>query len=897
MSNRATAPAQLPPPGITGLDPAWSRLVTAPDAFGAGRTWHLLDSWVESEGAAPPLLTLLCVHGNPSWSFLWRKLVAQAASEDIRVIAVDQLDMGFSERTAQKRTLPTRVDDLTRLTETLGLTGLVVTVAHDWGGPVSLGWALRHVDTSPISGPRLAGVVLTNTAVHQPAGSPAPSVIRLIRSKPVLRQSTVNSLTFIRGAYEMSRPRLSAEVRDGFTAPYLDKSRREAIADFVADIPLDPSHESAATLDGIADGLKTLSDIPTLLLWGPRDQVFGDLYLHDLEARLPHAKVHRFVHASHFVGEDADVAGAITAWLPTLNPGHASAATGGSDHQNWGSTTRGLADFSGVNREQVAIVEMAAGQQGPDARDDHEDPLIARSITFGKLADGVEQLALGMANHGIGAGDRVAVMVPPGIDLSLAVYACWRRGATLVLVDSGLGPKGMQRALISADPDYLIGIDKALAAAKAMRWPGKRIAVGPRSKLKTKTLGISTDLEALTALGTAALDPASPALPQPGPDTFAAIAFTSGATGPSKGVMYRHHQIEAQRDALIDLYQLTPADRLVAAFAPFALYGPTMGLTSVVPDMDVTAPGTLTAAALGDAVAAIDATLVFASPAALVNTVATAAEVLPSHRSAFEAVRLLLSAGAPVRPELLRSTKALFPNASAHTPYGMTETLPVADISLLGIDDAGHDGDGVCVGLPLPTVDVMIDPVDHDGRPINAPNADPEVLGEIIVRAPHARDGYDRLWFTQHQASQPAGWHRTGDIGRLDTSGRLWVGGRLGHVITPTTGPIAPVRHEQLLEQLPDIDAAAVVGVGPTGAQVVVAVVETSVKAATTGATLDLLDRARAHLIAARITGDLAAVLTVASLPVDRRHNSKIDRSAVATWAGAALAGDRLTEL
>ncbi len=884
MSSRPTAPAQLPPPGITGLDPAWSRLVTAPDARGVDRTWHLLDSWAERDVPARPLLTLLCVHGNPSWSFLWRKLVAQASSDDVRVIAVDQLDMGFSERTGQKRTLATRVDDLTRLTETLGLTGLVVTVAHDWGGPVSLGWALRHVDTNPIVGPRLAGVVLTNTAVHQPAGSPAPSVIRLIRSRPVLRQSTVNTLTFIRGAYEMSRPRLPAEVREGFAAPYLDRSRREAIADFVADIPLDPSHESAATLDGIAAGLQELADIPTLLLWGPRDQVFGDLYLHDLEARLPHAKVHRFVNASHFVGEDADVAGAVTAWLPTLNP---SAATGGSEHQKRGSQTRGLADFSGIDEARVAVVEMAP---------------VRRSVTFGELSDRVERLAAGMASFGIEAGDRVAVMVPPGIDLSLAVYACWRMGATLVLVDSGLGPKGMQRSLVSADPDYLIGIDKALAAAKAMRWPGQRIAVGPRSKARTKALGITADLESLSNLGGSV--PANRVPAHPNPDTIAAIAFTSGATGPSKGVVYRHHQIEAQRDALMALYELTPADRLVAAFAPFALYGPTMGLTSVVPDMDVTAPGTLTASALSDAAAAIDATLVFASPAALVNVLATNDTATndtggPSHRSAFEAVRLLLSAGAPVRPELLRSARSLFPNASAHTPYGMTEMLPVADISLAGIDDAAsHDGDGVCVGRPLPTVDVMIDPLANDGTPVGAATTEPELLGEIIVRAPHARDGYDRLWFTQHQASQPAGWHRTGDVGRLDDTGRLWVGGRLGHVISTATGPLAPVRYEQQLEQLPDVNAAALVGVGPPGTQVAVAVIETADGHAVGAASLDLIDRARASLRGPSGQAiDLAAVLVVKALPVDRRHNSKIDRGAVAMWATRTLAGEKAADL
>lgn len=278
MSGRPTAPAELPPEGIIGLDPAWSRLVRVPSIDGEGRTWHLLDSWAPRLGStgeanaaiAEPDLTLLCVHGNPSWSFLWRDLLAQAEADvgaRVRVIAVDQLDMGFSERTGRKRTLATRVDDLCQLTAELGVSGPVVTVAHDWGGPISLGWALRHLPShrqpADLAGqpapPLLAGVVLTNTAVHQPAGSPAPAVIRLVRSRPMLRQTTVNTRAFIRGAMEMSRPRLSPEVRAGFAAPYLERSRRSAIADFVQDIPLDPDHESAQALDAIAFGLSELS--------------------------------------------------------------------------------------------------------------------------------------------------------------------------------------------------------------------------------------------------------------------------------------------------------------------------------------------------------------------------------------------------------------------------------------------------------------------------------------------------------------------------------------------------------------------------------------------------------------------------------------------------------------
>lgn len=880
MSRRPTAPAQLPPPGIVGLDARWSRLVTVPGIDGVGRTWHLLDSWHGREPSSAPRLTLLCVHGNPSWSFLWRNVITEVP-DDIRVIAVDQLDMGFSERSGRTRTLTTRIDDLEQLTNELGMTGPVVTLAHDWGGPISLGWALRHLDRAADRA-HLAGVVLTNTAVHQPEGSPAPSVIRLVRSRPMLRPSTVNTLAFVRGAFEMSRPRLSEAVRRGFMAPYLDASRREAIADFVNDIPLDPGHPSASALDDIAEGLNALADTPCLLLWGPRDLVFSDRYLHDLEQRLPHAAVHRFPGAAHFVSEEADVAGAVAAWLSTIDAG-SGVQRGRLEEPGGTSRTdrRALADLSVADPAVPAVVEMAPSR---------------RTITFAELAGDVERLAAGMAEFGIAVGDRVALMIPPGIDLSRAIYACWRRGAVVVLVDSGLGPSGMQRALVGADPDYLIGIDRAMAAATVLRWPGRRISLEPLSTLKRRAMSVITDLTALTSSG--ANRP--PLSTWPDPDAHAAVVFTSGATGPSKGVVYRHGQLAAQRDALMANYDINAADRLVAAFAPFALYGPTMGITSVVPDMDVTAPATLTAAALADAAAAVDATLVFASPAALVNTVATADDVDDSARSAFSRVRLLMSAGAPVRSQLLADACALFPGAAAHTPYGMTEVLPVADISLDEIRGAeAGEGDGVCVGRPLASVDVMIDPLDDLGRPSGLHETDskagPDVLGEIVVRAAHAREGYDRLWFTQHRASRPVGWHRTGDIGRFDAQGRLWVGGRLGHVITTASGPLAPVRLEQQVEQLDDVAVAAAVGIGPAGTQAVVIVVQPTGEGADrwsgNPAPLELIDRVR-RSVATDV--DIAAVLIHDSLPVDRRHNSKVDRTAIARWADQTLSGGRV---
>ncbi len=844
------AAASTPSDGLDGLDPAWSRLVHVPRTDGVGRTWHVLDNQVDDAH-----LTLLCVHGNPSWSYLFRNLVRRAPV-GVRVIAVDQLEMGFSERSGRLRRLPTRVDDLCELTDELGLDGQIVTVAHDWGGPISLGWAQRHLG-------QLAGVVLMNTAVHQPEGSPAPGLIRLTRSRPMLQNVTVKTASFIRGALEMSHPRPVAEVRRGFLAPYLTADRRAAIAEFVADIPLDPDHPSAAALDGIAAGLGLLSDVPTLLLWGSKDKVFSDRYLHDLEHRLPHAKVHRYPGAGHFVSEDVDAVGAIVDWLGVLGRGSAPVP---AEHR---SST--LLETHGELGDQLAVAESTG---------------LAGSISFSQFAGSVETTAAGLAGAGVSPGDRVALMVPPGVDLAVSLYACWRAGAVIVLIDSGLGPSGISAAIKAADPAYLIGIPKALAAARTLRWPGRRICTGPMPATQRKVLRVIGDLSELRS--------APGHLPAPPtPEDVAAVVFTSGSTGPSKGVVYSHGQLEAQRDALTKLYDITTDDRLVAAFAPFALYGPAIGISSVVPDMDVAAPGTLTARALGDAAVAADATMVFASPAALANVVRTATELTAEHRAAFSAVRLLLSAGAPVRPSLLRAAAELFPNATAHTPYGMTECLPVASISLAGID-AAVGGDGVCVGFPLVDVDVQIRVLDALGRATGELTGEPGLVGEVVVRAPHARSGYDRLWHTEFAASQPDGWHSTGDVGHLDELGQLWIGGRVSHVISTPDGPVTPVRIEQAIEGLEGVASAAVVGVGPPGLQRIVAVIQpVSAPRSPRSAALDIVDAVRAAVVGV----DISAVFEVPALPVDRRHNSKIDRTRVAGWASAALAGGRLRKL
>jgi len=850
-----SAPATLPPQGLAELDPGWSRLVTVPGLDGVGRSFHLLDNRV-----ADPVVTLLCVHGNPSWSYLWRQLLALAPS-GVRVVAPDHLDMGFSERTGTTRRLRERIDDLCALTDHLEITGQVVTVGHDWGGPISLGWAHRNLD-------RLAGVVLTNTAVQQPAGSSAPWLIRLTRSRGMLDWATVRTPAFVRGAVALSRTRPTDAVRDAYLAPYRTRERRAAIRAFVADIPFERDHPSASALNQVAIDLNDLGKVPALLLWGASDPVFTDRYLHDLEARLLHADVHRYASAGHYLPEEIDIGSVVHTWVAGLSASTAATRPPEWRAPLWAELERRAGD------DEIAMIEMTA--EGP-----------GRSVTFAALNADVVRVSAGLAACGVRRGDRVALLVPPGVDLTVCLYACWRMGAVTVVADAGLGLRGIGRALESAAPQYLIGATRALAAAKAMRWPGRRISVSPISEPAAGALGVWATLDTIRQRGEGGVPP-----PEPSSEDLAAVVFTSGATGTAKGVRYRHHQAQAQRDALVAVYGAGPADRLVAAFPPFALYGPAMGIPSVVPEMKITAPGSLSATALGDAVAAIGATLVFASPAALANIAATATELTPTHREALSRVRLLISAGAPVSPQVLRRAGELMPGAEPHTPYGMTEVLPVADITLAGIEEAG-EGSGVCVGQPLEGVEVAIDSLDGLGRPRGGFDTHPGVVGEICIRAAHANDGYDRLWVTQQATAQPPGWHRSGDVGHLDAKGRLWVEGRLVHVIETAAGPVTPVAVEQAARSVSGVDLAAAVGVGPVGTKQVVVVVAQRPRPRRAG----LAAPALADQVRAAVGVDVAAVLVVPELPVDQRHNSKIDRTRVARWASRVLAGGRIGRL
>jgi len=794
-----------------------------PSHDGTTHQWHLLDR----PGTNKDAPVVLCLHGNPTWSFLWSRLLNELNS-DFRVIAPDHLSMGFSEQ-VPTRTYRDRVSDINDLVNSLNITAPIWIVAQDWGGAIGMGYAVAYPD-------RVAGLVLSNTGIAVPRNRHAPLLIRLAAASGVHRLVTKDSSLFVRGTPFLPGRGISQLQRTALALPYRRRSCRSGVADFVADAPLTARHSSAQDIAEVAEKVSALT-VPVRLVWGSHDPVFNDDFAHDLMSRFQNVALHRIADSGHLTVLEVSVAPFVEAAINEASEAEQPAYL--QSEQSDDSTLWSQIDHW-VNTDDIAITDAAANV----------------SITRPDFAARVATYAEALHHRGVRRGERIAVLVPPSVDLIAVVYACWRIGAVAVIADRGLGLRGLKSAIRASRVSHVIGPVKAIAAARLLRW-------APRaSMIQLSALASSPVVKKLEFVRA----------PEPSADDLAAVLFTSGATGPAKGVRYTHRQLYAQRDALQKTYNITPSDTFVAAFAPFALYGPALGIATGLADMDVTSPGTLTAAALDDSCRRVGATMVFASPAALANVVKTATTDMTHLRS----VRLVMSAGAPVPIKTLQEVSVLCPNAELHTPYGMTEALPVADVSLSDLARIGS-GRGVCVGKPVIGCDVRID---HD-------------TSELLVSAPWMSAGYDSLWLTQHNArpvvitdGHTVTWHRTGDVGHIDSEGNVWIEGRMVHVIHSARGSITPVPLEIAAEALPNVVRAAAVGVGPTDVQQIVMVVET------VNGTEGPADTELTHAVRQALTPlTIASVWITKKLPVDIRHNSKIDRTAVSQKMTKILSG------
>ncbi len=241
---------------------------------------------------------VLMLHGNPTWSFYYRRLV-QALAPTMRCIVPDHIGMGLSAKPADyPYTLATRIDDVASLVAALGLRRVHL-VVHDWGGAIGFGFAARH--------PTLIGrIAILNTAAF--ASSRIPARIALCKAPligPLLVRGC-NGFAWPATWMSMHRRVLSQTEKAAYLLPYDSWANRVAVSAFVRDIPLKPSDPSWATVATTEKALVQFRDRPVLIVWGGRDFCFDDSFLLRWKDVFPRAAVHRLDDAGHYVLEDAE---------------------------------------------------------------------------------------------------------------------------------------------------------------------------------------------------------------------------------------------------------------------------------------------------------------------------------------------------------------------------------------------------------------------------------------------------------------------------------------------------------------------------------------------------------------------------------------------------------------
>ncbi|GAB4139166.1 MAG: fatty acid CoA ligase family protein [Planctomycetaceae bacterium] len=523
---------------------------------------------------------------------------------------------------------------------------------------------------------------------------------------------------------------------------------------------------------------------------------------------------------------------------------------------------------------------------------DSADRVTYAHLTFEQLDQESDRLARGLTRMGVGPRTRMVLMVRPSLEFIALTFALFKTGAVIVLIDPGMGRSNIFRCLEEVVPAGFIGIPIVQA-----------IRIFNRRKFRNAKLNVTVgrrwfwggpNYSDLLGEEWSRFE-----IPPTSSDDPAAIIFTSGSTGPPKGVLYEHGMFAAQVDLLRDYYQIQPGEIDLPGFPLFALFNSAMGVTTAIPDMDPTRPARVDPEKILTAIRDLGVTQAFGSPA-MWNRIGRYCE---EHSITFPTLNRVLSAGAPVPVHVLKRIRRTLmqEHADIFTPYGATESLPICSISgsevLEETAALTSSGAGTCVGKPFPHVSVKVielaeGPISSIDDIVELPDGE---IGEILVRGPSTTQEYFRRTdaTAASKISDPAGrcWHRMGDVGYFDEQGRLWFCGRKAHIVHTENGPMYPVRCEAIFNEHPAIYRSALVGVGESGAQTPVIIVEPEAgrfpKTANSQKQLEaeLLELGQSN----PLTKSITQILFHRSLPVDIRHNVKIFREQLGPWAAEQL--------
>ncbi|MCL1119973.1 olefin beta-lactone synthetase [Shewanella seohaensis] len=550
--------------------------------------------------------------------------------------------------------------------------------------------------------------------------------------------------------------------------------------------------------------------------------------------------------------------------------------------------------------------------------------LTYQELDFISLDKQSDAIAFALNAHGLTRGMKAVLMVTPSLDFFALTFALFKAGIIPVLVDPGMGIKNLKQCFIEAAPDAFIGIPKAHIARRLLGWGKGSVQhlinvdgnpsglAGMLSRLFTGAPSLASIL-LLTAKSSTAKLPEQAEYPMEllRHDEMAAILFTSGSTGTPKGVVYSHGMFEAQIQALKQDYGIAHGERDLATFPLFSLFGPALGMASIVPEMDASKPITANPEFLFAAIEKYQCSNIFVNPALLERLGRAGEQTESKKQHKLSSVKRVISAGAPATiASIARFSKMLSDGVPVLNSYGATESLPISMIAsdeLFTTTQTTDNGGGICVGRAIDGVSIEIIAINEDDIPEwdDGLRLNTGEIGEIVVTGPMVSQSYYRrekattaakIWDREQQTFR----HRMGDLGYLDDSGRLWMCGRKAHRVDATQGGRCIKRYysipsERIFNTHRNVKRSALVGIKVKG-QGGVSEIEPLIcieldQSLVCNKSAQLYQELMAIAEQYSQTQGIRRFLIHPDFPVDVRHNAKIFREKLAVWAQSQTKG------
>jgi acyl-CoA synthetase (AMP-forming)/AMP-acid ligase II/pimeloyl-ACP methyl ester carboxylesterase len=801
-----------------------------------GCRMHYID-----EGSGPVVVLL---HGNPTWSFYYRNLISDLATS-FRVIAPDHIGLGLSDHPSDRTfRAADRVRHIEELIAILRLDKFSL-VMHDWGGAIGTGVALNDPN-------RIEKLIYFNTTISETES--LPRIIKRATRPFIGRFITKFSTKFIDLTTRLGvvRP-LSSEVLRGYRFPYKTSKERKAIWDFVSDIPFDSNHPTYKTMLDTAENIHKLNDKPVLVIWGLRDPCFHRGMLNHVRSHFPSATVVEIPHASHLVLEDApdDVIPRVRAFL----------------NNEPVAPLKILSDVegAGVNPLYEALCYFA--KEIPDSHVSFEvtpswDRISYSPLTYRDFFLRVQQYRRGLTHEGVVPGSKVLMLIPPGEEFLAFTYAIMGNGATPVFVDPGVGKDNLYKCISDLAPDFLVGSPQAFL----LKFLKPRLFKNTRKSFLVSRLpgfGVTTGM--LRSYSTAIVDGART-------DAPVMVAFTSGATGTPKGVVFTHEMLKAQLSLFKDVFGLMPNEKDLPLLAIFSVFNVALGRTSVFVPMNHTKPISLDPQLITRVIKDLSIASSFGSPT-LWNKIG---EYLLRYSETLPSIKTVLMAGAPVSEKVLKLVQSCVPNGKALTPYGATEALPVTTCGEIKFERAKSGELGTYVGLPVPGVRIKI--VHRKSGEQLAPYEIGDVLVSGVTVSPRYLNRPDANRASKIQDGESF-WHRMGDCGYVDSEGGLYFCGRTAHVVEAEGRVYYPIPVEKIFNQHPKVRRSALIFA--RSIKSVAVAIEPFPGVNETNFRDELKELAKSDPLTDRIN----AFFFFDEFPVDGRHNAKIFRDKLGEMA------------